>query len=982
MTTASANKEINSETFHPAFERLRNERIDSLNVSIEEYRHTKTGATHYHIAANNQENAFLVALRTIPTDSKGVAHILEHTALCGSERYPVRDPFFMMIRRSLNTFMNAFTSSDWTAYPFASQNRKDFYNLMEVYLDAVFFSRLDKLDFAQEGHRVEFETADDASSKLTYKGVVFNEMKGAMSSPISTLWQVLSSHLFPTTTYHYNSGGEPEDIPDLSYDELKSFYKTHYHPSNAVFMTYGDIPAHEHQQYFEERALKRFDKLDKHIDVEDEQRYDAPQTVTEYYAADENESTDDKTHIVIAWLLGRSIDMESMLKAHLLSGVLLDNSASPLRHALETSPLGNAPSPLCGLEDSNREMSFVCGVEGSNEQQAEELEKLVITTLQDVAENGIPQERIEAVLHQLELSQLEISGDGYPYGLHLMLNGLSSAIHRGDVFSALNPDKILTTLREEIRDPEFIKQLVRENLLENSHRVRLSLRPDSNLNKQRAEQEEQRLEEIKSQLSDSEKQSVIELASQLEARQRQNDDPGILPKVGLDDIPDTMHIAQGEHNNSSGLDITHYTQGTNGLAYQQIIFQLPQLDAELLNILPYYTHCITDLGNGGRDYLETQALQDSISGGISAYSSVRATIDNEQLVNGTFILSGKALSRNHAKLGQLMFDTITSLRWDEHSKIREIIAQERNRREQSVTGNGHRLAMIAASSGMSPSAALQHRLGGLAGIEALKTLDDELSTSGIEELAEKLQSLHEKIIASPKQFLVIGEENKIAQYINDIESQWLDQDNASDFSPISFSDVRQTTKQAWLTNTQVNFCAKAYPAVTINHPDAAALEVLSGFLRNGFLHRSIREMGGAYGGGASYDCDNAAFRFYSYRDPRLVETLNDFDESIEWLLNDDHQSSQLEEAILGVISGLDKPGSPAGEAKDAFHNALNGRTAEQRQAFRRHVLGVTMEDLLRVGKTYLNPEAASIAVISNQEMLSECQDLNLTIFNI
>jgi len=982
MTTASANKEINSETFHPAFERLRNERIDSLNVSIEEYRHTKTGATHYHIAANNQENAFLVALRTIPTDSKGVAHILEHTVLCGSERYPVRDPFFMMIRRSLNTFMNAFTSSDWTAYPFASQNRKDFYNLMEVYLDAVFFSRLDKLDFAQEGHRVEFETADDASSKLTYKGVVFNEMKGAMSSPISTLWQVLSSHLFPTTTYHYNSGGEPEDIPDLSYDELKSFYKTHYHPSNAVFMTYGDIPAHEHQQYFEERALKRFDKLDKHIDVEDEQRYDAPQTVTEYYAADENESTDDKTHIVIAWLLGRSIDMESMLKAHLLSGVLLDNSASPLRHALETSPLGNAPSPLCGLEDSNREMSFVCGVEGSNEQQAEELEKLVITTLQDVAENGIPQERIEAVLHQLELSQLEISGDGYPYGLHLMLNGLSSAIHRGDVFSALNPDKILTTLREEIRDPEFIKQLVRENLLENSHRVRLSLRPDSNLNKQRAEQEEQRLEEIKSQLSDSEKQSVIELASQLEARQRQNDDPGILPKVGLDDIPDTMHIAQGEHNNSSGLDITHYTQGTNGLAYQQIIFQLPQLDAELLNILPYYTHCITDLGNGGRDYLETQALQDSISGGISAYSSVRATIDNEQLVNGTFILSGKALSRNHAKLGQLMFDTITSLRWDEHSKIREIIAQERNRREQSVTGNGHRLAMIAASSGMSPSAALQHRLGGLAGIEALKTLDDELSTSGIEELAEKLQSLHEKIIASPKQFLVIGEENKIAQYINDIESQWLDQDNASDFSPISFSDVRQTTKQAWLTNTQVNFCAKAYPAVTINHPDAAALEVLSGFLRNGFLHRSIREMGGAYGGGASYDCDNAAFRFYSYRDPRLVETLNDFDESIEWLLNDDHQSSQLEEAILGVISGLDKPGSPAGEAKDAFHNALNGRTAEQRQAFRRRVLSVTMEDLLRVGKTYLNPEAASIAVISNQEMLSECQQLNLTIFNI
>jgi len=982
MTTAPANKENNTECFHPAFEKLRRERIDSLNVFIEEYRHTKTGAVHYHIAADNQENAFLVALRTIPTDSKGVAHILEHTALCGSERYPVRDPFFMMIRRSLNTFMNAFTSSDWTAYPFASQNRKDFYNLMEVYLDAVFFSRLDKLDFAQEGHRVEFETANDPSSKLTYKGVVFNEMKGAMSSPISTLWQVLSSHLFPTTTYHFNSGGEPEDIPDLSYDELKSFYKTHYHPSNAVFMTYGDIPAHEHQQYFEERALMRFDKLDKHIDVEDEKRYNTPQAVTECYATDENESPDDKTHIVIAWLLGRSIDMESMLTAHLLSGVLLDNSASPLRHALETNKLGHAPSPLCGLEDSNREMSFVCGIEGSNEQQAEALEDLILTVLQDVAENGIPQDRIEAVLHQLELSQLEISGDSYPYGLHIMLNGLSSAIHRGDVFSALNPDKILITLRDKISDPEFIKQLVRKNLLENTHRVRLVLKPDSSLNKQRATREEQRLEKIKSQMSDSEKQDVIKLASQLEARQKQDDDPGILPKVGLNDIPDTMHIAHGEYHNNTGLDITSYSQGTNGLAYQQIIFQLPQLENELLNILPYYTHCITELGNGGRDYLETQALQDSISGGVSAYSSVRATINNEQLANGSFILSGKALSRNHEKLGQLMFDTITSLRFDEHSKIREIIAQERNRREQGVTGNGHRLAMIAASSGMSPSAALQHQLGGLAGIEALKTLDDELNTSGIEKLAEKLQRLHEKIVASPKQFLIIGEQNKIAQYMNDIKSQWCDHNDSNTFTPISFADIRQTTKQAWLTNTQVNFCAKAYPAVTINHPDAASLEVLSGFLRNGYLHRAIREMGGAYGGGASYDSDNAAFRFYSYRDPRLSETLNDFDYSIDWLLNEDHQWLQLEEAILGVIGGLDKPGSPAGEAKDAFHNELNGRAAEQRQAFRRQVLTVTMEDLQRVAKTYLKAEAASIAVISNQEMLAECQRLDLNIFNI
>jgi len=302
---------------HPAFEFLRSERIESLNIEVEEYRHRKTGAQHIHINADNPENVFLVALRTVPTDSTGVAHILEHTALCGSEKYPVRDPFFMMIRRSLNTFMNAFTSSDWTAYPFASQNKKDFNNLLDVYLDAVFFSRLDELDFAQEGHRVEFAEPDNANSPLEYKGVVFNEMKGAMSSVPSTLWHTMCKYLYPTTTYHYNSGGDPECIPDLTHEQLKAFYKTHYHPSNAIFMTFGDTAARELQACFEERALARFDRLDVEISVPDEKRYQEPIAIEEPYAFNEEGSTDNKTHIVMSWLLGKATDLEASMEAHL-----------------------------------------------------------------------------------------------------------------------------------------------------------------------------------------------------------------------------------------------------------------------------------------------------------------------------------------------------------------------------------------------------------------------------------------------------------------------------------------------------------------------------------------------------------------------------------------------------------------------------------------------------------------------------------------
>jgi len=371
----------NAPDHHASFHWLRSQHIESLNIEVSEYQHKVTGALHYHLAANSDENVFLVALRTIPTDSTGVAHILEHTALCGSEKYPVRDPFFMMLRRSLNTFMNAFTSSDWTAYPFASQNNKDWYNLLDVYLDAVFFSRLDPLDFAQEGHRFEFEEPENEQSDLVYKGVVYNEMKGAMSSPVSVLWQTLTTHLYPTTTYHFNSGGEPENIPDLDHSQLKEFYQTHYHPSNAVFMTYGQMSVEDIQGRIHEQALSHFKQLGRSISVADETRYTQPVRVEEAYAA---EDEDNKTHHVMGWLLGPSIDLKSQLEAHLLANVLLGDSSSPLRQALETSALGSAPSPICGLEDSNREMCFVCGLEGSNPQHAKAFEKMVFQVLEKI----------------------------------------------------------------------------------------------------------------------------------------------------------------------------------------------------------------------------------------------------------------------------------------------------------------------------------------------------------------------------------------------------------------------------------------------------------------------------------------------------------------------------------------------------------------------------------------------------------------------
>jgi len=969
---------------HPSFIKRDEKAIPSLNLTIESFEHEKTGAQHFHLHADNNENVFLVGLKTIPTDSKGVAHILEHTALCGSKKYPVRDPFFMMIRRSLNTFMNAFTSSDWTAYPFASQNKKDFSNLLDVYLDAVFFSNLDKLDFAQEGHRLEFAEMENSESDLTFKGVVFNEMKGAMSSPISVLWQTLTQYVFPTTTYHYNSGGEPVDIPDLSYEELTEFYKTHYHPSNAVFFTYGDIPAIEHQTRFHDQVLQHFSSSDKKIVVPKEQRYNEPQYFTESYALDEDSSAENKTHVVTGWLLGESVDLETCLKATLLSSVLLDNGSSPLRYALENTKLGSAPSPLCGLEDSNREMIFMCGLEGAHNDSTQEIESMILNVLNEVAEKGVEQSRLEAALHQLELAQKEITGGSYPYGLQLILDMLPVSIHQGDTINSLDIGDILEKLREEVKAPGFFSSLVKTLLIDNKHRVCLTLKPDQTLNEAKEAEEKKRLEAIKTKLSDEQKQAIVAQSLALKTRQEQLDDESILPKVGVEDVPDEMHIAEGKTRSVGGMKVDIFEQGTNGIVYEQLVVELPELDEKQLEILPIYTRLLTELGSNDRTYLETQSLMDEVTGGISAYSSTRSDIDDIQKSKAFMVVSGKALVRNQSELGDLLQETLLKVSFEEKSRIREIVAQQRAAKENSITGNGHGLAMMAASSGMSPVANLKHQTVGLEGIKKLKALDDAINDEEkLDELVESFKAMHAKIIQSPIKSLLIGEKSSIGPMFEYRMFKWISFDNkAEPVQKFSLPKINEDRSQFWVTNTQVNFCSKSFQAVEVNHEDAASLMVLGGFLKNGFLHRVIREQGGAYGGGAGYDSDAAAFRFYSYRDPRLVETLADYDKSIDWMLTEDHDPQKLEEAILGVIGAFDKPSSPSGEAKNAFHNRLFDRTPEQRQAFRKKVLEVTLDDLKRVTEKYLKTDKHSVAVLSNQATLDSVGDLGLEVHHL
>ena len=403
-------------------------------MEVQEYVHKATGARHLHMATNSDENVFMVALKTVPEDSTGLPTYWSTPFYVAAKSIPCAIPFHdaSPIAQHLHECLYELRLD---GLPFATQNPKDFDNLLSVYL-TLFSSRLDPLDFAQEGHRVEL-ASDEADAPLVYKGVVFNEMKGAMSSISSVLWDRLCFELFPTSTYHHNSGGDPEAIPDLSYDQLIAFYKGHYHPSNAILLTFGNRPVSQHHDVFEREALSRVERSDEHIEVTLEQAFDAPKRALHHYAL-EDADTDNKTHLIMGWKLGESADLDAMLEAQLLSSVLMENSASPLMQWLETNDLGAAPSPLCGLEDSMREMVLCCGIEGSNPNRADDFEAQVLEVIRSTAEEGVSLDRLEAILHQIELHQREVTGDGMPYGLNLMLRALGAATHNGDAVAALD----------------------------------------------------------------------------------------------------------------------------------------------------------------------------------------------------------------------------------------------------------------------------------------------------------------------------------------------------------------------------------------------------------------------------------------------------------------------------------------------------------------------------------------------------------------
>ncbi len=960
---------------------VRREPLDRLEGTFFELEHHATGARHVHIECSDDNNAFAVFFPTTPMDSTGVAHILEHVVLAGSQRFPVRDPFFSMTRRSLATFMNAFTSADWTMYPFSTRNTKDFMNLLDVYLDATFFPRLAEDSFKQEGIRFEFEKPDDLTSGLRYKGVVYNEMKGALATPQAAMQKAVGRALFPGLTYSCISGGDPQFIPELTWERLREFHANHYHPTNAYFYTYGNRPLERTLDVIERTSLAKFQRIKVDTAIPDVTRFTRPTTHSEIYPLSPGEDGTKRAEALVAWVTVPTGDSFRLLAMRVLSEVLLSNPGSPLRKALIDSRLGTTLADGSGLQDDYKEAVFGAGLKDINAADAERVQQVVLDTLDSLVRGGVDPEQVDAVIHRLEFEKRERSNAGFPYALKVLFSCLPSYNYGGDTYSALNFDADLARLEKDRRDGRFFENLIRAELLDNAHRGLLTITPDPDFEEGRRRQELDKLAAVETSLSDAERQSIVEDALRVRADQEAKQDLSVLPTLTLEDIPMKFDRVESQAATAAGATVEFYPLPTNGVTYVDVRTDFSILSTELQDLLPLFSRVLTQSGAAGQDYVQIARRMAAHTGGIGAAAQVQSLAAAEDFVE-SFIVSGKALDRKLVPFIELWADILARLEIDP-VRLKEIIAETATRLESSIPSLGLQFALLLAQAKLSSEGALNERQQGIAMLHVMRDLA-KLEVGEIDGVIAKLEQIRTTLFTQGAVRIVVTCEESMIPAVREQLTGLVGQLPAG--RPAGMPEPRPNlldpAPEARTAPVPVAFNVRTYKTARYTDPDAPVLLVLANYIRDTFLHRELREKGGAYGGYVQASTAAGFFYLASYRDPNVVRTYQVYDEALKWVLEAPIEDEALHEAILGACGDVDPLESPDIKGRREAVNRLTGFTLEERERFKQRLLRVTSADLVRVTERYLAHGRAAEATVAGADLIAEARKQRPDLFQV
>ncbi|KAF9978441.1 Mitochondrial presequence protease [Actinomortierella ambigua] len=906
------------------FKVVETRRIKELELDAIHLKHEKTGAEHLHIAREDVNNVFGVGFGTPPENCTGTPHILEHISLCGSRSYPVRDPFFKMLNRSMATYMNAFTARDYTLYPFSTTNPVDYQNLRSIYMDAAFHPHLRALDFKQEGWRLEHENPHDKTSPIVFKGIVYNEMKGQMADPGYLYYAKMQQFMFPGTTYANNSGGDPAFITDLTHEELVQFHKTHYHPSNAKFYTYGTFPLEDSLKYINEK-LQEFSSIDPPHPEKVVKPFKAPHRVNMTCPVDPMAPPEKQTKASLSFLGNKATDTFEGFSLRILTDLLTDGHASPMYKALIESNLGSEYSSTTGFDGSTKVGSVSFGVQGMREEDIPKLEKAVMSTLEKVKEEGIDPKRIEAIVHQMELDQKHKTTF---FGMGLMQGLFASWINGCNPIDLLELNKNIDRLKKELVSGPYFQNLISKYFLDNPHRLLFTMSPSAEYGAEIAANEATRLAAKLSVLTEKDKDEVYEQGKVLLKNQETVEDVSCLPTLHVKDISPKAKTYAVEHSAVHNVPVQWRQTATNGVTYFRGISTIPGLTPELKQYLPLFTDSLVSLGTKTRPMDE---IDDEIrlhTGGIRAAPFLSTNHSDMDRIEEGISFSSYCLDRNQDKMFDLIQMLLRETNFDNVEKLRTLIQGNASSLSNSVADSGHMFARTNAASYLTPAGNASEQYSGMTQVQFMNALAQK------EDLSEVSQRLKE--IAA----LAISRSN-VRLAVTCGEDQMASNEKAADRFVSGLGLVKGDTRQqdSFVPLSKdaffelpfgINFTAKCMRGVPYTHDDGAKLQVLASLMSNLYLHREIREKNGAYGGGAGYAATTGLFSFYSYRDPSPKKTLQTYTDAVRWVLEGKKEFSEQElaEAKLSIFQKMDTPISPAEEGLIVFSEGI---TDEMRQ---------------------------------------------------
>lgn len=957
-----------------SYEIIEKRQIEDLNSLSYLLKHKKTGARIALLSNDDENKVFYIGFRTPPTDSTGVPHILEHSVLCGSDRFPVKDPFVELVKGSLNTFLNAMTFPDKTVYPLASCNDTDFQNLCHVYLDAVFHPNIykEKKIFMQEGWHYEME---DENAPLSLNGVVYNEMKGAFSSPDDVLYRQIMTSLYPENTYGVESGGDPKHIPDLTYEDFLAFHSRYYHPSNSYIYLYGNMDMAEKLDFIDREYLSKYDYLEVDSAVKTQSVFESMREMEISYPITEEESEKDNTYLAYNIMLKDTLDKELGVAFNVLDYAVCSAPGAPLKQALIDKGIGKDVYSL--YEDGIKQPFFSVVAKNANVEQKEEFVQTIQEVLTELVEKGLDKKALRAGLNYYEFKYREADFGSYPKGLMYGLRILDSWLYDDNKpFIHIEANETYKTVKEKI-DTDYFEQLIKQYLLDNTHKALLTLKPKKGLGIEEDEALAKKLADYKASLSKEEIRSIVEETKALKAYQDAEEDPADLAKIPLLKRGDLKKEAEKPINEVRGDEettILFHNIFTNGIGYLRLIFDLKNVPARLFPYVGILKNVMGLMDTAHYSYGDFYNEMNIQTGGMSVVSNIYTDYQNIDKQKVTLEIKAKVLYENLDKAFALAKEVMLSTKFEDEKRLAEIMAELNSKNQAAVLSAGHSFASGRAMSYKSVSAAYSELLSGM----DFNRL--------VERIAYNFEEEKETLIAALKELAacIFRKENLMVDYTATEEGYEKFPSLVEDLRGTLFTSPVETgtfvpelsvKNEGFMSSSQVQYVCRAGNYRKKGLKPNGSLKVLKVMMGYEYLWINVRVKGGAYGCMSGFGRTGDSY-FVSYRDPNLSKTVEIYEKAADFIEHFEADERTMTQFVIGAVSDMDVPMNPAAKGTFSLGAYLTGLSYEEMQKERDELLRTSVEDI-RALAAYIRAfmEDDCLCVIGNDEKIKECREM-------